>query len=450
MFGGQKRAYSCVVLLVGLWCGGTAYAEPLQDHLTVSDVLMLAAESDARMGEADQLAIAAQHAITRETKGERPYFRFVASAEAIEDSDPFRREGELYSAKLEAGQTVYSFGRAGATRAAAQAGYDRFAAARSLTEQDIMLEAAQKAIAVMAAYDRLQVQARYKKVHDRRLEDSEASEGQKLASITDLRQVRARQGQAYASLLLAKDRFAGAQLDLFKLTLSGFAAKVLTFAVGVDEVAAPTLPALMTAIVKGPELAKLSSDAARASADYDRSKADRFPDISVQGSIQSAEIDGSDADTSRIGIQFSVPLYEGGALSAQISERAALKKAAEYRLDYARRALLIEVKNAWAGLGAARAAYAAWETALEDRKAALNDIKAETDKGMRPVSDLYDFEQATLEDELQLIGLRFDVLERCFVMLRLAGLLDGDSEAICAALSWPTGMDGVTVEMGDM
>ena len=150
MFSGQKRAYSCVVLLVGLWCGGTAYAEPLQDHLTVSDVLMLAAESDARMGEADQLAIAAQHAITRETKGERPYFRFVASAEAIEDSDPFRREGELYSAKLEAGQTVYSFGRAGATRAAAQAGYDRFAAARSLTEQDIMLEAAQKAIAVMA------------------------------------------------------------------------------------------------------------------------------------------------------------------------------------------------------------------------------------------------------------------------------------------------------------
>ncbi len=135
-----------------------------------------------------------------------------------------------------------------------------------------------------------------------------------------------------------------------------------------------------------------------------------------------------------VGLQLTVPLYQGGRVSARARAAEQDARQTQQQVDGFQRQLLSEVRSSFRDVGRARSTVAALERAVEAEDARIQAIEEELRIGRRSVVDLLDARRERFESRLALAQSRLDYLNARLALRRAAGALDQD------AVTWVDGL----------
>jgi outer membrane protein len=143
----------------------------------------------------------------------------------------------------------------------------------------------------------------------------------------------------------------------------------------------------------------------------------------VSGSV--AEADGG-VSTSQIQAKVTVPLYQGGAASAQV--RQAKEQLGQQRIlvDSARRSIEQSVVSSWTQMEAARATIEANRAQLSAANLALNGVVEERRVGQRTTLDVLNAQQTVLNAKEAISQSERNAIVASFSVLASTGKLTID------------------------
>ncbi|WP_152011498.1 TolC family outer membrane protein [Hoeflea alexandrii] len=148
-----------------------------------------------------------------------------------------------------------------------------------------------------------------------------------------------------------------------------------------------------------------------------------LPGVTVSGSV--AEADGG-VSTSQIQAKLTVPLYQGGAASAQV--RQAKEQLGQQRIlvDSARRSIEQSVVSSWTQMEAARATIEANRAQLSAANLALNGVVEERRVGQRTTLDVLNAQQTVLNAKEAISQSERNAIVASFSVLASTGKLTID------------------------
>jgi len=143
----------------------------------------------------------------------------------------------------------------------------------------------------------------------------------------------------------------------------------------------------------------------------------------------------TDLDTTVVGVQLALPLFQGGVVNSRVREAAALRDKARFDLDNARRTAAQNARQAYLGVSSGLAQVKAFEAAQVSSRSALDANKLGYEVGVRINIDVLNA-QSQLFDTLQKLSkARYDTLLAQLKLKAAAGTLgDDDIKAINALL----------------
>jgi len=137
---------------------------------------------------------------------------------------------------------------------------------------------------------------------------------------------------------------------------------------------------------------------------------------------------GNDADiTNRqlsLGVQLTVPLYNGGMRDARYQEAVALEEKALSQTDSARQKAARDARSAWMAVTVGQSQVKALEQAAHSAEVKLDSTKLGRDVGDRTTLDVLNSEQELHNTRLALSRSRYQVLQALLNLSAAAGELD--------------------------
>ena len=202
--------------------------------------------------------------------------------------------------------------------------------------------------------------------------------------------------------------------------------------------ALPRLPdtpqiAVNEALDSNPQLlaARTAADAARY--DIGSARAGRLPRVAAVtsgnytnylGSLPSANngipIDNS-LTSAAVGLQFTLPLFQGGRPAAQVRQAQALRAQALEDQTATERAIVSQARSAFAVYRSSLQVIASSETAVAANKLSLEGVRAENSVGTRTILDILNAEQELLNSQVTLVTARRDAYVAGFALLAAMG-----------------------------
>ncbi|WP_169579682.1 TolC family outer membrane protein [Saccharospirillum impatiens] len=157
----------------------------------------------------------------------------------------------------------------------------------------------------------------------------------------------------------------------------------------------------------------------------------RLPVVSASASINYGDdpSDGLDFDDrlgSSIGLSVSVPLYTGGATSAQIVTTGLQNNIAEQRLVQLKRGISIEVGNYYRQLRTAAQNIDAQAKVVESRESALQATEVGYEVGTRNIVEVLNAQQAVFAARQDFANARYDYVISGLLLKQSAGQLTED------------------------
>lgn len=131
------------------------------------------------------------------------------------------------------------------------------------------------------------------------------------------------------------------------------------------------------------------------------------------------------ADSTAVGVQFTIPLYAGGATHSKVREAIAQRDRARADLDTARRNVVIGVRQAGAAALAAIAQARALDTALRSQEVALRANRRGYEVGLRVGAEVLEAQTRLFEVRRDLARARYDAWVQLAKLKALAGRLGG-------------------------
>jgi outer membrane protein len=184
-----------------------------------------------------------------------------------------------------------------------------------------------------------------------------------------------------------------------------------------------------------------------ASVEIDKHKLSGRPSLDLVASLTGKGQSGSASTTlspdsnrnASIGLQFSVPLYAGGALDSREREAVAKKTQAEQELGAAKRDARLQVQDQFLAVKTGVARIAALTQSLTSAQTALAATTLGRDVGTRTELDVLDAQQRVYAAQLDLAQARNDYLLGRIRLAAAAGeLQEGDLRALNADLASST------------
>ena len=247
---------------------------------------------------------------------------------------------------------------------------------------------------------------------------------------TDVAQSEARHALARSNLELAQGRLAGSEENYRRV-------------IGVlpDDLAPPpplpTLPgtadqAVEIALANNSDLVAIASQIRAAGLDVSIARADRLPTVSAIASGRATNYLGTADDQfgpnasntqtqTGAGVQATIPLYQGGAVSAQVRRAQAFQSELLEQGIAIERAVVAQTRAAFATYRAALDAIQSNEVAVSANSLALEGTRAEQTVGTRNVLDVLNAEQELLNSQVQLVTARRDAYVAGFALLNAMG-----------------------------
>ncbi len=191
---------------------------------------------------------------------------------------------------------------------------------------------------------------------------------------TELETARARLAQADAQVLAAEGQVESAILGWRQITGRDTLRPTPVIGTGAA-LRLPLQPASLTewqatALAANGTIAGLRHAVEAAREELRKVRADHLPTLDLYATRTRSQSDtdvtiGNRYDTTRFGVQLSVPIYAGGAISSQVRQAQAGLRRAESELEAARQEVMLQVERDWHMLQSARAQSQASVQALD-------------------------------------------------------------------------------------
>ena len=153
-----------------------------------------------------------------------------------------------------------------------------------------------------------------------------------------------------------------------------------------------------------------------------------LPQLGLQGSA-GRNWDNTSFKTSnnaQVGLQLTVPLYQGGGEYAKIRQAKEQLGSAKIQVDQARDAVRYNVVSAWGMLQAANASLTAYRAQIDAAQLALNGVIEEQRVGQRTTLDVLNQQTALISARSNLVNAERSRIVGSFQLAASVGRLDAD------------------------
>ena len=320
-------------------------------------------------------------------------------------------------------QPLYSGGQTEAKVNAARAAASAQGARLSATEEQVFLEVVQSYSDVVRDQAVRALEQNNLSVLAHQLHATQAQFGNGEVTHTDVAQAEARVSATQAALIQAQGSLAESR-----------AAYLRVFVTPAQSLGQPGLPAplpdsetqaVQLSAENFPVLAaRFARNAAEQQVQAVSGK--QRPQITLTGQLletRDPQVFVSRMDTRSVMLTLSLPLYSGGALSAE-------KHAAEQRAEASRDGLVdterqarFEALSAWQAFEAANARLAAIKTQVQAEQIAARGVRAEQEVGERTTLDVLNADQELLSARVDLIRAQRDQLVAAYALQAATGRL---------------------------
>ena len=169
------------------------------------------------------------------------------------------------------------------------------------------------------------------------------------------------------------------------------------------------------ALTNNPVLASQRQSLEVARYEVERNRAGHLPKITAYASSRKQESDSGNTynqryDTNTIGVEVSLPLYAGGAISASTRQASRAMEQAEYELEGKTRETLIELRRQFSACLSGVSKLRAYQKALASAEALVVSTKQSILGGERVNLDALNAEQQLYSTRRDLAQARYDYL----------------------------------------
>jgi outer membrane protein len=327
---------------------------------------------------------------------------------------------------VEADQTLYAGGKVSAGVDVAQHQRDAEAAKLHAIEQGVLLDTARAYMDVLQAQAVVTLEGSNEHVLQQAEEQAQANFDNGEVTHTDVDQAKARLAGTQATLIQAQGALTTAEATYERIVGSAPA--------GMQQPASlPDLPAsqdeAVTLAERNYPVVAAEASAAAAESNADIASSALKPSLVLTAQVSRAKEPQflfETLDTRSIMLNFSMPLYSGGALSSQ--EHAARHDADSYQqqlLD-ARRQARDQVISAWQSYQTATAGLAAIEVQIAAAQSAYDGVEAEYKEGERTTLDVLNAEQELLDAKVNEVRAKRDEIVAEYALKAAVGGLTAE------------------------
>jgi outer membrane protein len=296
-------------------------------------------------------------------------------------------------------------------------------------QQDLLARTVQRYFDVLAAEDTLEAAEATLEAFSRQLEQADKRFEVGLIAITDVQESRAARDQASAAVIAAKRALATRREFLRELTGETF-----------DDLAKPgaDMPLrtpqpenetewvnvslaqnlrLISARLQT-EIAKDDIRVARAGhlptldivAQSSRDQDESGSQSVIRGGVSSPSIPDTELDSDSIGVQITVPIFEGGATQSQVRQRVYLHRAARERSERTARETERETRDAYLGVLSEISRVQALRQAVASTQTALQATEAGFEVGTRTTVDVLESRRNLFDAQTNYARSRYDYI----------------------------------------
>ena len=320
------------------------------------------------------------------------------------------------------------------------------------TVQALIVRVSQSYFNVLKAVDDLGFAEAEKRSIERQLEQTKQRFAVGLTAITDVHEAQAQFDSAVAREITAQNALETAREALREIT-GQYHAELATLDTDKFSTQSPS-PASADEWVKLAEDMNLSLKANKlaleiASNDIENAKAGHYPTLSLDASYGTSDstsdttINGTTEtsnfprfDSKQIGLNLRVPLYSGGATTAQTAVARANYVAAGQDLEQSYRTAVRQVRSSFNDINANIATIRALEQAVISAESALNATEAGFEVGTRTIVDVLLSTRNLFEARRNLSGARYNYVIAILTLKQAAGnLSEQDLQGINQALT---------------
>ena len=370
---------------------------------TLLDIYKLAVASDPQLRQAQAAYQAVAETKTQARAQLMPQVTLGASLtrdrqEVTSTTSPFFQPATFYSNtkgyQLSLSQALYhhdlfaQMREADASTAQAEANYQA-------AQQDLEVRATDLYFKVLAAVDNLEFAQSEKKANQHLLEQAQQRFDVGLIAITDVQEAKAAYDLSVAQEITAQNRLAIAKEELREVT--GKFHKALQPLK--EDVTLPTPdPAdvekwVDTALQQNYQLIAAQAAVNKAQEDVELNRAGHFPRLDAVASYGYSDVSaglfgGSESTDAQIGLQFSLPLYQGGGTSSQVQAAVYRLTQAKEALEQQRRSTDRQTRSAYLTVLDAINSVNALKQAVVSAQSALDATQAGYEVGTRTIVDV--------------------------------------------------------------
>ena len=415
------------LLLLGSW-----QAQAAQDLVAIYG---LALKNDAELMIAEANYLAAVQAVPIARSGRKPqvFLNATGSARESDNSETGDNDNETIGYSLNLTQSLYDNETAGnidTAEASTEAELARLQAAR----QQLILRTAENYFAVLAAQDNVEFAYAERTAIARQLEQAQKRFEVGLIAITDVHEAQARFDTAEAQAILAENLLENAYQSLAVITGDVTIRELARVGDNLDMVVPEPADSerwVNAALEFNRDLlaARRDLDAAR----FERRKRSKrgYPTLDLVASYADNDVDDdllgdSQQDDLTLSLQFEMPLYTGGRISAEQSESESQFVAAKNNVLLQTRLASQLSRTAYLDVVSGISQVKALKQALESSNVALEATRAGFEVGTRTSIDVLVSLRETYRAERDYASARYEYLINTLLLRQASGILEDD------------------------
>ena len=302
-----------------------------------------------------------------------------------------------------------------------------------LSEQQLLLNVSQAYFDVLTAYDLISASKASKKLYQRQLEQAKTMFDVGAATIVDTHEAQAGLDNAQVQVLNAEQKLHLAQQKLEYYTGLN--------PLDIERIDDKQVNRILNrkTLAEWQQLAYLSNTnisakhlaVEQAQAAVQKAKANRYPTVELQAAYQDQHQQVSNMGFSEnvhnkgasIGVNLSMPLYTGGALSSQVRQTQFELLQREDELTASKRDTDLQVREQYLNVQSGLAQVNALEQLVLTNRKKLESSQLGQQVGVRSNLDVIDAQRTMAESEQQLAKARYDYLQAQLALAQAAGQL---------------------------
>lgn len=306
------------------------------------------------------------------------------------------------------------------------------------TGQNLVLRVAGAYFDVLAARDDASFARADKEAIERQLEQAQRRFEVGLVTITDVQEARARFDQSLATEIAALNTLDNRREALAEITGRYYASLRPLH----EEIPLP-LPEpadpehwVQQALVNNPDLrsARLGTELARENIELQRSG--HYPTLDLNAGYSDSDTGTQSRRGGSIGLQLTVPLYQGGAVTSRTREAAFRHEATKQQREAVQRAITRQVREAYRGIEASISLIQALDQARVSSRSSLDATRAGFDVGTRTIVEVLNSQRDLLRAERDYAQARYAyLLNRLSLAQAVGELNEADLEYIQTLLA---------------